>query len=130
MSDPWGGLWGSWLENSQSVSLVTDCQTSIQVVMQFDPDPSIAVAVGSGWDLQTVTVKGNGIVIGHRAGVLEAEVILRMAFFQSGHESRIGISRFHLEAGVELGQVSCQHLVGAFKIACPGFAQFLDQAVL
>jgi hypothetical protein len=40
------------------------------------------------------------------------------------------LSRFDLKAGIELGQVSGQHLVGTLQIGSAGFAQFFDQPVL
>lgn len=48
-------------------------------------------------------VEGDGVVIGHRAGVLEAEIVVGVSFLRPGNISRAGLGRFDLETGIEFG---------------------------
>ena len=69
------GSGGGWLEGDQVLSLIENGQAAIHGVVQIDPGLGVALAPGTGWDLQAIVVERDGVVVGHRAGVFEAEVV-------------------------------------------------------
>jgi hypothetical protein len=88
------------------------------------------MALGSRWNLQPVTVKGNRVVTGHDAGVFETEELLAAVIGWPGQIRLAGLGRGDPEAGIELGQKALQHPVGCCGIRSLCFSQRLDQAVL
>ena len=57
---------------------------AMQVVAQLYLGFGKALALGSGRDLQAMLVEGDGVVVGHYAGVFEAEVVGRISLFWQG----------------------------------------------
>ena len=104
------------------LSVVEDCQAAIHGVVQSDLGFGVALAAWSGRDLQTVVVERDGVVVGHGAGVLEAEVVRWITLGWPGEISRARLSGFDLKAGIELGQVSCQDAVGTLQVVGSCFA--------
>jgi len=64
--------------------LIAYGQAAIQVVAQLNSGFGEAFALGAGWDLQAMLVEGDGVVVSHLTGVLEAEVIKRISLFRPG----------------------------------------------
>ena len=62
-------------KGDQALSLVTHFQATIQMLAHFHFRLGIAAASRSGWNLQAMTVEGEGVVVGDRAAVLEAEEV-------------------------------------------------------
>ncbi len=73
-----------WHKGNQAVLLIAHFQLTIQVLPDIHFGLSIASALWAGWDLKSVTVEGNGIVVGHRAGTLEAEKVFGSIFLRPG----------------------------------------------
>jgi hypothetical protein len=69
----------AWLErliDDQVMALVADRQPSLEVMMEFDLPAGIGAQVRARRDRQDVSGKGEGIVVGYGAEVLEAEDVL------------------------------------------------------
>ena len=78
------GSGGGWLEGDQVLSVVENRQAALHGMVQIDPGFGVALAARSGWDLQAVVVERDGVVVGHRAGVLEAEIVGWITFLWPG----------------------------------------------
>lgn len=112
------------------LSLIENGQATIHGVVQIDPGFGVALAAWTGRDLQAIVVERNGVVVGHYAGVLEAEVVGWVTLLGPGQKSGARLSCFDLKAGIELGQVSRQEPVGTLQVVGSRFAQFFDQPIL
>ena len=87
----------------------------------------IAFVLGSEWDLQAVMVEGQGVIVGHGAGVLEAEVVSWVMFFQPGDISRVGLGGLDLEASIEFGQISARAWLALSRSQAPALRSSLTR---
>jgi hypothetical protein len=81
------GSGGGWLESNQVLSLIENCQAAIHGVVQLNPGFGVALAAWSGWDLQAMVVERDGVIVSHRAGELEAEIVGWVPLLRPGHIS-------------------------------------------
>ena len=77
----------SLLESDQALSLVAHFQLPIQVLQYIHLCSRIASSLGTRWDLQSVPVEGDSVVVCHPAGMLEAEEILYLVLLWPGQVS-------------------------------------------
>ena len=92
-----------WCKGNQALSLIEHFQLTIQVLSDIHFRLSIASPLWAGWDLKAMTIEGKGIVVGHRASMLEAEKVFCSIFLRPGQVTALDLSRCYPKAGIELG---------------------------
>src|SRR5512143_3441648 len=120
-------LWG---EGRQAPFLVAHFQPPIQMLAHFYLFVGIALVSGTRWQLQALSIKGQRIIIGHRASMLEAEEVVRLVLLRPGEVGCPLFSRLHPEPAIEFRQVVPQHFIGLFQVVRSGFAQLFHQTIL
>ena len=68
--------WCTGFIDDQCLSLVADAQTTVQELVDIDSRASVAGALRARWDLQPISVEGDGVVVADNALVFETEDIL------------------------------------------------------
>lgn len=117
-------------EGDQHPSLIGDAQAAVQLLAHLNPATGIGSPLPIRRDLQGMPGEGEGVVVAHRALVLEAKHGFRV---QLGGPLEVGpfrIGGLLSEAGVKARQVFLQGAVSLFKCGSPCPTQLLDQAVL
>ena len=90
----------------------------------------ITVAVGIGGDLQALSGEGDGVIIGHRAGVFEAKESFDLIRFGPRDIGGTSLGWLDLKTLIVGEQEIQQHLIGFYSGGCPGLAQGFDQPIL
>ncbi len=110
--------------------VVRDGEGAIESMVDLDLGSSVAAAVGPGQNLEAVRAKGDGIVIGDGAQVLEAKDGIGVERGGPRAIRRRGVGREVGKACVVAAQEPGEKGIGALAVADAGETEFGQEAIL
>ena len=93
--------WCSGFIGNQRLPLVAYAQKTVQELVDIDSRASVAGALRARWDLQLISVEGDGVVVAHNTLVFETEYILGLQVIWPRAIRRPGLCRWDRETLIE-----------------------------
>jgi hypothetical protein len=112
------------------LAAVVDGHGAVKAFMEFDTSAGIAAPAGAGKDLQEMRCHRDGVIVGHRGLVLEAEDGVGIPPSRPGPKGGVRIRGGLREAEIVALEKVGQKGIGGVDVRDAGEPEFDDQAIL